>query len=134
MQVNLRILNFVLAILLVFFVSCSGPLTMENNGHMVEYPVDTEFELELKANPTTGYVWTITEINGSVVKSIGEPVYKAESDKLGAPGLYTFTFKTIAPGNSPLKLIYHRPETGEAAVDSFDVHIISGTMGRIEAE
>ena len=37
-----------------------------------------------------------------------EPTFKAESELLGVPGVFTFKFLPISPGQTYLKLIYVR--------------------------
>ncbi len=123
-------LLFLFSFLMIFLASCSGPLTMDNNGQMIEYPVDTEFLLELPA--PEGALWQVADINSSVVKAIGEP--KITIDEAKGEAVYEFTFKTVAPGDSPLKLFCKLKDENSSVLDSYELQIISGTIGRIEAE
>ncbi len=120
---------------LLLLTACTGPLTMKDSGRTLELPIDGGFEVELAGNMTTGYSWTIASCDEHVVRSLGEPTYAADSDKLGAGGLFTFKFQAVSAGETEVVLVYHRPwEKEMPPAKTFSVKIISGTMGRIEAE
>jgi len=65
-----------------------------------------ELEISLPGNPSAGYSWEIQSCDGAVLKIEGEPTFKAESQLLGAPGVFNFKFVPVSPGQTPLKLIY----------------------------
>ena len=88
--------------------------------------------VQLLENPTTGYTWEVEPYDSSVVKATGEPEYQAESQAIGAGGLYTFRFQTVADGQTALKFIYHRTfEKDVPPIRTFEVKIVVGTMGQI---
>lgn len=62
----------------------------------------------LESNPSTGFNWEVVTVENPVLQSSGEPVFKADSEKLGAPGKTTFTFNAVNSGTQELKLIYYR--------------------------
>jgi len=120
---------------LLLLSACAQPLTIKDSGRTLELPIDGGFEVELAGNMTTGYSWTIASCDQEIVKPLGEPEYEADSDRLGANGVFTFKFKTISAGETEVVLVYSRPwEKDVAPEETFSVRIISGTMGRIEAE
>lgn len=47
----------------------------------------------LDSNPSTGYTWVVKPVDNPVLAQAGEPVFKADSEKLGASGKTTFTLK-----------------------------------------
>ncbi|MGB9834147.1 MAG: protease inhibitor I42 family protein [bacterium] len=65
-----------------------------------------ELEISLPGNPSAGYSWEIQSCDGAILKIEGEPTFKAESELLGAPGVFNFKFVPVSPGQTPLKLIY----------------------------
>lgn len=122
-------------VLLVMLYGCTKPFTMENNGQTVELQIDSPFEVELTGNPSTGYSWKLAEADKSVIKMTGEPEFTQSDDRIGSPGTYTFSFQTIAAGETEIVLVYSRVfESDEPPAKTFRMTIISGTMGRITAE
>ncbi|MBI9038981.1 MAG: protease inhibitor I42 family protein [Bacteroidales bacterium] len=129
------IVLFLALIFSLSFYSCSGPYTVEDDGRTIELGIDDPFEIELDGNPTTGYIWDILSYDSTIIKQIGKADYQAISDAIGAGGKYTFKFQTIAAGSTILQLIYYRSfEKNVPPAKTFQMKIISGTMGRIEAE
>lgn len=64
-------------------------------------------DLELEANPTTGYSWMIEQLPSNLI--LVDERYQAEDDNAGQVGsgghtIYTFIDQT--PGTGELKLIY----------------------------
>jgi inhibitor of cysteine peptidase len=75
---------------------------------VMDLRVGDTLELAFESNPTTGYQWEVTELNPDVLRPLGEEFVAPASDLLGAPGKQFFRFEAVAPGETPLKLIYHR--------------------------
>ena len=97
--------------LLMTLAACSAAaveLDATENGQSVEVASGEKITITLEGNPTTGYSWEVSEIDAAVAELAGEPDYKTDSKMLGSGGVYTFTFKAIAPGTTSIKLIYHR--------------------------
>ncbi len=130
-----RKLSFFLILSLAILASCSNPFTMRDSGRTVEFSLNAQFQIDLVGNPSTGYTWEVSQYDEHVIRMIGEPKFEVEDKKIGSPGVYTFTFETIAPGQTTLEMVYKRKfETGSEATKTFKLDIISGTMGRIEAD
>jgi len=84
--------------------------------------VKRSFKIILKSNPTTGYVWVLSDINRDIVKPIkhvyhAPPVYKMVNGKkeflAGAPGYEVWSFRLnrsafIVPGITEITLNYMR--------------------------
>ncbi|NQU34929.1 MAG: protease inhibitor I42 family protein [Bacteroidetes bacterium] len=116
----------------VIVSSCVGPFTIENSGSSVNLGNDDPFEIELSGNPSTGYTWQVVSFDSTVIKQVGDPVYKASSDRIGSAGMYTFKFQTIADGQTNLLLVYKRKWEEHTLHDkTFEMKIVVGTMGRI---
>lgn len=83
-----------------------------------------EILIALEAIPSAGYTWTISNIDTSLLKQIGEMKFEPESKKLGSPGKQIYHFQSIYPGKTTLRLIYHRPwEKEKLPEDTFEVTI-----------
>lgn len=107
-----------------------------DDGSRVAVPAGTLFVVQLPGNATTGYQWQVTEIDRSLVDPVGEPEYETVEDdagRVGAPGVYTLKFKTLAPGESTLELGYVRPwEQAVPPAKTYTLTVLAGTMGRIQ--
>lgn len=84
-------------------------LTEENNGQTISVAAGSEIVVKLEGNITTGYSWSVQNLDAQYLHQQGEEEYKSDSDLIGAGGISTFTFKTIHSGQTTLKLIYSRP-------------------------
>ena len=101
----------------VFIVSlfalaaCGGPVAKmveADNGTSVDLKTGETFTISLEGNPTTGYIWEVSGIDPAVVEQVGEPDFKSDSKLIGAGGMFTFTFKAVAPGSATVTLVYHK--------------------------
>lgn len=63
----------------------------------------------LEANPSTGYMWEVAELDTRIMHQIGQTEFQPESNLLGAKGMQTLRFEAANIGQTPLKLVYHRP-------------------------
>ena len=113
-------LTFIAAfiVLLIALAACSGPaakLEQADNGKTVDLKTGDTFTVSLEGNPTTGYSWEVAGIEPAIVELVGEPDYKSDSNLIGSGGMFKFTFKTVAPGTSNVKLVYHRAWEEEIA-------------------
>jgi inhibitor of cysteine peptidase len=100
-------------------------LKKTNNGQQIKLTLQQEFQVELDANPTTGYTWTLVDTAKNIISLIHSQ-FKVTSNKtrIGAPGKQQFYFKANSVGKVELKLIYHRPwEKGVAPIDSFYIFV-----------
>ncbi len=112
-----RLLLPVWALLIAMLAGCSSlnvsgaseiTVTDDNNGQSITLSPGQYLNVSLKANPTTGYTWEVSEPL-AFLQQEGEPQYKAESDLIGAPGRQTFRFKATGTGQGKLVMVYHRP-------------------------
>jgi inhibitor of cysteine peptidase len=93
----------------------------EQNGGSVTLEQGQQMTLTLPGNPSTGYQWTVPqEIEANL--TLHDSSYTPGSDRIGAPGHYTFHFEAQHEGTVNLRMVYARSfETGEA--NSFDLTI-----------
>lgn len=95
-----------------------------DSGRAVTMRVGDELQITLAENPTTGYVWSVVTNDESALIPAGEPSYEAESDRIGAGGRRTFTFRAAAPGASALQLVNARPwETAVTPAKTFELSV-----------
>jgi inhibitor of cysteine peptidase len=79
----------------------------------------------LRSNPSTGYRWEVTEIDESILQSLGEPAFQADSELVGSPGKETFRFLALRTGHVDLRLDYRRPwEQGVPPAETFNLRVI----------
>jgi len=84
-------------------------LTEEDNGQTITVAAGSEIVIKLEGNITTGYSWSVQDLDAQYLQQQGEEEYKSESDLIGAGGVSTFTFKAMQSGQTTLKMIYSRP-------------------------
>lgn len=120
---------------LLIITSCEGPYTFENSGSTINLSTYDPFEIELEGNASTGYTWQIVSYDSTVIKQVGEKEYKANDDRTGSAGTYTYKFQTIGDGQTTLVLVYKRKWEEHTLHDkTFEMKVVVGTMGRILEE
>lgn len=120
------------SLLASFLVACSAPgtapktvtVTQEDDNRSVKLQVGDILEVTLDANPTTGYQWEVTQVDTSVLKETGEPVYATSEAGLGSGVKVTLRFEAAADGETTLNLAYHRPfETDTPPAKTFSLSV-----------
>jgi inhibitor of cysteine peptidase len=87
--------------------------------------VGDTLELSFESNPTTGYQWEVVELNPEVLLQVGVEYVAPTADLLGAPGKEVFRFEAVSPGETVLKMVYHRPFEPEVPPEqTYQVKII----------
>jgi inhibitor of cysteine peptidase len=103
-------------------------ITDADKGKTIELARNSVFEVALEGNPTTGYTWAFEADASPLVKQMGDPTFQSSANSanvVGAGGIQTFKFQTIATGQYTLKMIYHRTfEKGVAPVNTFTVNLL----------
>ncbi|STX51638.1 secreted protein [Legionella busanensis] len=76
-------------------------------------PTDTQFQVILPANPTTGYQWTLHNYDRSLLRLVSNQFNPPNSELMGAGGQTVFTFEIIngavTPSVTSLIFSYARP-------------------------
>ena len=93
----------------------SMTLTRSDDGRSIELPVGTSLELRLPENPTTGYRWTMDQVDSSVLH-VTEPRFVADGRAVGQGGVRVFSFSATNPGHAPLSLKLWREWEGDSSV------------------
>lgn len=104
----------------------SVTITAADAGTRVTLAQGGELEVVLEANPSTGFSWTVEEVDEAVLIQEGEPEYVTQDESVvGSPADQTTRFAAAGSGETPLSLIYHRAwEEGVEPVDRFEVTVI----------
>jgi inhibitor of cysteine peptidase len=78
----------------------------------------SQFQIQLKSNPTTGYSWFLREYDSNLIKPIKQEFVAPKDKKLmGAPGYEVWTFQVkpagfTVPQQSVIRFVYSRPWDG----------------------
>ena len=104
-----------------------GPIQLNENANdtVVNVLTDQKIIISLKGNPTTGFVWSLQDINSDVIRLISED-FISDSDnsqRVGVGGKYVFEFIAEKQGNTNLEFIYKRPWVGGETAQTFKVTI-----------
>lgn len=104
-------------------------LGAEDNGSEVVLAAGQVLEVTLESNPTTGFSWQVSEVDGAVLAQVGEAVFQqapTEGEQLvGAGGVETLQF-AASPGETTLTLEYRRP--WEKDVDPLETFTVQVTV------
>lgn len=120
---------FIVLVAVFIFTRCNDTsetlnLRKEDNGKQIKLSMNEEIVISLESNPTTGYNWTVANVDTNILEQTGKVEFEARSRKLGSPGKQIFRFRSTTAGKTALKLIYHRPwEKETAPLDTFLVEI-----------
>jgi inhibitor of cysteine peptidase len=98
-------------------------LTAADAGLDLEVTVGDTIQVVLEGNPSTGYGWEVESIDESVLQMAGEAEFTSDTDLVGAPGTFTFTFEAVGEGETSLGLVYRRPWEDAEPADTFGVTI-----------
>lgn len=118
-----------LTLILILATACTSPqsvnLTSADNGGKAVVKEGGQIIIKLDGNPSTGYSWEAKDLDATMFKQAGDPVFSSSNPGLvGSGGTLTLTFDTLKAGTSTLNLIYHRPwETGVKPINTFSVSV-----------
>jgi inhibitor of cysteine peptidase len=121
---------FSLALLLTAFwlLGACGPKVVavgeEQNESALTMRVGSQLEIELDANPTTGYQWEVVQLDNTILEQDGDLDYRASSQLTGASGKSTFHFTAIHVGEAKVDLVYRRAwETDVAPAQTYSLQV-----------
>lgn len=100
--------------------------THEHNGKEFKIALGERFKVELTENPTTGYLWTVSESISPNITLIDSKfsLPGEEPHMVGQVGLRIFIFKAIKPGTAILDLGLRRPwEKEDKYEDTFSIKL-----------
>ena len=119
-----------LCAIVVLLSACAGPggasvtLRETDVGRTIDLKRGDKLIVELEGNPTTGFSWTMADLESDVLKAEGEPEFSADPGMVGGSGTFTFTFAAARSGTMLLKLLYHQAWDKETPpAKTFDVTV-----------
>lgn len=95
----------------------------EADGTTITLAVGDVLEVALPANPTTGFTWEVTAVDGAILSAAGDWVFVADSTAIGSGGTMSFSFDVLAPGTTTLEMVYYRTFESEPPADTFTVTV-----------
>ncbi len=125
-----------LSLLLILFItlaSCGNSdgipptvkLTETDSGSNVTLRQGQMLEVSLAENGSTGYLWEIVPGTESILSAQGSSFVATDPGLPGGGGVRTFTFMTVASGNTVLTIILRQPwMTNVAPARTFEVAIV----------
>jgi predicted secreted protein len=103
-------------------------LTASVNGTTVEAAVRSEVVLELRENPSTGYLWDVETDDGLQIVSSVFTQDPAPPDYIGVPGWHRFGLVAAAPGAFEVRGKLWQEFAGESSVTERCVFTIHATQ------
>jgi len=98
-------------------------LTENDNGTNVGASLEQPIDINLEANPSTGYEWYLMGTNGSSVVSNGPPVFTLDSPGVGGPGTISMPFLAVSTGETTLSFAYYQPWNPQDVLTNYTVTI-----------
>ncbi len=97
--------------------SANGQQVLMINGQILIVSLDS--------NPSTGFTWEVSEVDGAVLQQLGIPRFEAGSSLLvGAEGVQVFEFRALRSAQTELKMVYLRPfEEDAEPANTFSVNV-----------
>ncbi|MFB8008733.1 protease inhibitor I42 family protein [Nocardia sp. NPDC056000] len=99
----------------------------DQDGKDIPLTVGQGLTVKLAANPTTGYLWQLAELDQNIVKQDGGMEYEQDpspNGMVGVGGTAIFRFTAQAPGATRLVLEYRRPwEQGIDPAERFTLNL-----------
>jgi inhibitor of cysteine peptidase len=101
-------------------------LTKENDGQQLSVSVEDKIKVTLPESPTSGYLWSVTQLDTEVIIKMGEKFVEPKSlNKIGAGGKREFAFQALKPAATDITLTCKRPwESGEEPSSTFKVTVL----------
>ena len=91
-------------------------LSREDSGKLIELRQDDVIIVSLQETPTTGYRWTVENIDEKILELQNEGFHIAPKAGLGGSGTRTFSFRAITMGSVNLKLKLWREWLGDSSI------------------
>lgn len=102
----------ILFLISFFLFGCKAKVasfTEKQNGKTVVLKTAEQFMVSLKANPTTGYFWSVNIQDEKILTQNQNYQYESDSNLTGAGGKVVFFFQALGTGKTDLTLSYQRP-------------------------
>lgn len=113
----MKVMVVALTALVVFALAGCGStkgirVTAEQDGRTINLKTGQIVSVELDANHTTGYSWSLSDSAASVLEAVGSPVYTSEPQpdgRVGYGGIEVWKFRATRSGQGKLEFNYRRP-------------------------
>ncbi|MGO9643590.1 MAG: protease inhibitor I42 family protein [Candidatus Bathyarchaeia archaeon] len=105
---------------------------MTNRAQELAVKIGKEFLLEFASNRTTGYQWK-AEYDSTILQ-LTAVNYQHTSNKPGAGGTESFTFKPLRTGKTVIRMLYGRPweqKTIQESTYNLNIHSESATKSPV---
>ncbi len=119
-----------LSLLVLFLFGCdnaSAPFQLELDENVASGTVARggKVVVSLKGNPTTGYIWTVSQSGAPYMQFIKEEYDGTNPNLIGSGGISRFIFDANQQGNAVVEFKYSRSweMSGEAKTAKFKVLI-----------
>lgn len=91
-------------------------LTERDSGRSLVVQSNTQVFVQLPEHPTTGYRWSVDQLDEAIVAP-QDSTYRAASDNaIGGGGVHIFSFTARQPGTTQLRLKLWREWEGDASI------------------
>lgn len=116
---------FALCVISPFALAATLAADISSNGKTLDAKIGDVIEIKLDGNPTTGYSWSVTKIDGVAIKQSGEAEYQQKNNdgRVGGGGTFTFKFTAEQVGQTTLNLGYARPWEKVDPIQSFTLTV-----------
>ena len=105
-------MKMILGGVLLFFGVIANATTADTMAINVN-TAQPQFQFNLPANPTTGYQWTVTDYDKSLLQLVSSQYIRPQSKLMGAGGQMLFTFALVPgqtyPASTDIHLKYAQP-------------------------
>jgi inhibitor of cysteine peptidase len=122
-RVGMRYGAGVLALTVIMILqACAVPLrsgadnvivTADDSGARIELKRQQLLSVRLPSNPSTGFGWSLIDINPAVLKLKGDGAHfeqdRSGAGLLGASGTEVWEFRPVAEGDTVIRFEYRRP-------------------------
>jgi len=99
--------------------------TDADKGGQVRLKVGEGFEVRLKANPSTGFMWYLHKNSTPLLKLVSQTETESKEPGVGRPSIQSFKFEARRAGEGVLLLHYVRSwEKPAPDEEQFDLHVI----------
>src|SRR3990167_1172008 len=125
METNMK--NFLLIVMLSLF-SVHPYAASDDSLTFQIAPTQRTFNISLDANPTTGYLWNVTQYDKNIINKVTSVYVPSKTNLIGSGGDTTFVFSVndgiSLPQDTVVQFTYARPSDEAAGtIKTITVHL-----------
>ncbi len=98
-------------------------LDIEDNGTTINIEIGQSFEVRLASNATTGFEWSIAELDTQIVENTGFEYVLDQPVMTGSGGMDSWIFTGRSVGTTQLQLVYSRSWESVPPAQTFEITI-----------